>query len=523
MAFTRYIVAFGGLILGRALAAPVTNACSATVIGTPQVDGTKVLDVTAETVTGYSLATYVDGSVKDGNVDDLAFCNVTITYEHPDKNDKICVSVWLPTPDKWNGRFQGTGGGGWVMGLGPEVLAPAVDAGYAAANTDGGHNMDEFVTSWARDSAGDLDMYALEVFASIGLDDMAKFGKQVTASYYGEPAKYSYWAGCSTGGRQGLMNAQRYPTNYDGILAMAPAINWQKFIPSESWPQIVMNEVGYWPPTCEFAAINDFLMDACDELDGVKDGIIGNPYQCDYDVSTAVGEHFMCNGSDWTIDNRTVEIVKMVWDGPRDQATGESLWYGLSMGASLNMLATTVCSINNTDCAGSSFATSQAWIQYYLEENSDFDVNNMGYAGFASAFASSVSNYTDIIGTDNPDLSDFKANGGKMISWHGLADQLIFTNGTFDYYNKVSAQDSGVDDFYRLFTSPGVEHCGDGIGAMPDDILADLVNWVENGIAPETLAGTFQEGSATRPLCQYPKMQVYLGGDADLASSFGCE
>ncbi|KAL1311474.1 hypothetical protein AAFC00_004417 [Neodothiora populina] len=521
MTFRRQLVTAAGLLLGFAIAAPISNGCDSATIGKPNVIGTNILDVTAETVTGFDITTQINGQVQAGNLTNLEFCNVTITYEHPGKGDNIHVSVWLPTPDKWNGRFQGTGGGGWVMGLGASVLAPAVNLGYAAANTDGG--LSGPVTDWALVSPGNVNLYALDTFAATGLDDMTQFGKLVTAAYYGEAPKYSYWAGCSTGGRQGLMHAQRYPTDYDGILAMAPAINWHKFIPAEFWPQLVMTQVGYWPPSCEFAAVNDFLMDECDELDGVRDGVISSPYTCPYDVSGAAGKPYSCNGTDSTINPKTVEIVQKIWQGARDMETDEDLWFGLTMAAPLNSLAGTDCSENNTDCYGAAFDTSQDWIALYLMEDGEYDFSSMSYQDYAKAFHRSDQRFKSLIGTDDPDLSEFKARGGKMISWHGLSDQLIFTNGTFNYYENVAALDSDVDSFFRLFTSPGVQHCGGGIGAYPDDILGALVDWVENDSAPETLPATSPVGNATRPLCAYPKMQVYLGGDVNSASSFGCQ
>lgn len=157
------------------------------------------------------------------------------------------------------------------------ALAPAIARGYAAANTDAGRtffgNPMQMVASaenWALKSPGNVDWQLLNNFGSISLDDMTHIGKQVVASFYGNEPKYSYWHGCSTGGRQGLMQAQRYPTNYDGILAAAPAINWQTFVPAEIWGQVLMKRENSFPPACEFQAITKAAIEACDDLDGVK-------------------------------------------------------------------------------------------------------------------------------------------------------------------------------------------------------------------------------------------------------------
>jgi feruloyl esterase len=476
-------------------------------------------------VTDYDAPVAQNGvaSTTGNNIKGLNFCNVTVTYEHPGKNDEIHVSVWLPNSDKWNGRFQGTGGGGWVMGSGADVLAPAINLNYAAANTDGGLPTTGDISSWATISEGNVNLYALDTFASTGLDDLAKFGKLVTTAYYGEAPKYSYWNGCSTGGRQGYMQAQRYPDNYDGILANAPAINWHKFIPAEFWPVVVMNQVGYFPPTCEFAEINALLIDACDELDGVKDGIVTNPYQCTYNITEAVGKTFSCNGTQRAVSEKTVEIVEKIWEGSADMETEESLWFGLNMATSFVGIADTTCDANNTICSSTPFNTSMQWFDYFLHHGEDIDFMNMTYQEYAGAFHRSVQRYESIIGTDDTDLSEFKAGGKKLLTWHGLSDQLIFPNGTINYYNDVAALNSDIDDFYRFFTVPGVQHCGNGDGALPDDDLGALVNWVENGVAPDILVATSQVSNDTkRTLCPYPKMQTYLGGDVDSASSFGC-
>ena len=181
------------------------------------------------------------------NITGLDVCEVTVTYTHPGQNDTINALMWLPPPDRWNGRFMGVGGGGWGTGQGSITLARPAAEGYAAILTDGGHSMEEPASSprvWGLTSPGNVNWALLQDFASIALDDAATIGKGLVRAYYGRAQDYSYWSGCSTGGRQGYMMAQRYPEQYDGILASAPAINWNEFLVSEYWPQLVMNELG---------------------------------------------------------------------------------------------------------------------------------------------------------------------------------------------------------------------------------------------------------------------------------------
>ncbi len=209
-------------------------SCSAKAIAHPTLFGAKVLALSAHERRNYSYAPL--------NITGLNFCNVNITYTHPGYNDSIHVQVWLPIKG-WNQRL-GTGGSGFVTGVFDQALAPAVAQGYSAVSTDGGHELN--VTSaaaWALISPGNVDWNLLQDFASTALADMTMLGKAVTKSYYGTAPKYSYWNGCSTGGRQGLMMAQRFPNAYDGILAGAPAINWPSFIVAEYWGQLIMNQL----------------------------------------------------------------------------------------------------------------------------------------------------------------------------------------------------------------------------------------------------------------------------------------
>jgi hypothetical protein len=194
---------------------PAASKCAAGALPTPSVYGASVLSVDA-----------VDSILGSASI---GFCNVTLTYTHPGQHDLI--KVWLALPSAWNGRFQGVGGGGWTTGF-PSNMIPAISQGYAAVSTDGGHDgvaqtpQRALADSWALNSPGNVDLYALQNFASVALNDMTVLGKQLTEAYYDKPISKSYWVGCSTGGRQGLMMAQRYPDAYDGILAQAPAVNW---------------------------------------------------------------------------------------------------------------------------------------------------------------------------------------------------------------------------------------------------------------------------------------------------------
>ncbi|OAL56702.1 tannase and feruloyl esterase [Pyrenochaeta sp. DS3sAY3a] len=496
------------------------SAVFSTVIGTPRATGCTSGALPPPTLFGGSILSInaVEATLPSSST---KFCNVSISYTHPGQNDLI--NVWLGLPSNWNGRFQGVGGGGWTTGD-PLRLTTAIAQGYASVSTDGGHSATAQTASWALLSPGNVNLYALQNFASVTLNDMTVLGKQLTEAYYGEKISKSYWSGCSTGGRQGLMMAQRYPEAYDGILSEAPAINWGQFIPAEFWPQRVMHEAGYFPSQCELNAITAAAIDACDDLDGLKDGVVGLTGLCDFQASSVVGTPYSCPGaSPGTISEKAAAIVQSIWKGARD-SEGNFQWYGLTPGSPLNGLANT-----NTTSDGKSiglpFPISKDWHQIFLQGNTSFDPYSYTPAGWDASFHASGNRYDSIIGTRDADLSEFKGFGGKMITWHGMSDQLIFFNGTVDYWNRVVHLDPNATDFYRFYSAPGVQHCRGGSGAAPTDALAALVLWVEGNEVPETLAAnrTVNGTNWTQELCLYPLSSIYKGGDPSQASSFRCE
>ena len=504
-----------------------TSRCSAASFSCPHLPGTRLHGITAQPVKDYSTATVQNGNVPTANWTGLNFCNVTVTYSHKGYNDKINVQVWLPLDDaEWNGRFQGTGGGGYIAGLGAEALTPALAAGYATACTDAGLDSLD-AKSWALTRRGQVNQRLLENFASTSLNELAMIGKAVTRSYFGEAPKHSYWTGCSTGGRQGMMLAQRYPTAFDGVLAMAPAINWPEFEFAEFWPQQVMNTLNYYPEACELEFLTQSAVEACDSLDGVQDEVISSPQACTFDPRTLVGAaNTLCNGSR-VVTSQAADIALSIWSGP--EVNGEELWFGLNKDAPLaGILGLTLAETNCTgvECVGVPFPVSEEWIRLFVAKNKAFDTSSMSNGQYLDLFRQSQREYEQVIDTSDPNLELFSQAGGKILTWHGLADQLIMPNGTSDYYESVAARHAGdIADFYRVFFAPGTTHCAAGLGPYPYDALDALASWVEDGTAPDTLLASIQEGpgaGTTRELCPYPKVQVYGGGDPKLRSSFSC-
>lgn len=426
--------------------------------------------------------------------------------------------------------FQATGGGGFSSGVGPSLLGPAVALGYAAASTDGGNIGVGFsINPAAFTSDVELLPGILEDYIYRSVHDMAVIGKAIAASYYGKAPGFSYWNGCSTGGRQGVQGAQMFPDDFDGIMAGAPVINVGEAIVALEWPYIVMNNEKTFPSQCVYNTFLNASITQCDGLDGVKDGLISNIKDCNFDPFSLVGKEVQCDGTTTKITNETATVYRKVLDGPRTVA-GDFLWYGFEVGVRTNDIfdgdADTVTT-NGTTVAVP-FGVSDAWIKYVMKHDPSFDTASITYAESDQLFTQSVSEMKNLSSND-PNLLPFSKVGGKMVVWHGLADNIVPPGGTVNYRKRVETLIGGtdaVDEFWRLFFVPGVSHCGGGYGPVPTDPLAAVVAWVENGTAPDTLAAQFTDPSGAvvnHDICRYPLVSKYDGkGDPKTASSYTC-
>ncbi|KAH8771167.1 Tannase/feruloyl esterase [Diaporthe sp. PMI_573] len=469
----------------NAATAPL-SACAANAFSYPTVFGAEILGLTANLVQNYSTEVssqfyYNNPSISVKGID---YCNVTVTYTHPGQDDTINVETWLPMKS-WNGRLQAVGGGGWVAGrffLSYTAMAGAVGQGYVATTTDAGIGEDGFPDEWALNSPGN----------------------DIITNFYGQPANYSYWNGCSQGGRQGFMLAQRYPNAYDGIAASAPAFNWAQFIPATSWAQVMMGITGQFPPKCELDAITDAAVAACDPLDGVTDGLISDPDACSFDPFSMVGKAVNCTaaGEQATISHASADIANLTWTGPR-KANGGS----------------------NGTCVGVPIGLGEAWLKFFVQKSSEWDYTMIhSVEEYTRLFQASVQQYDSIIGTSDSDLdlSGYREAGGKLITYHGLADGIIPVRGTSDYYKRVLEETPDVADFFRYFEVPGLGHCAGGVGGQPTATFQALVDWVEKGVVPDTLPITFNDTTGTqydRILCPYPERAHLISDSLDPTKS----
>jgi hypothetical protein len=491
-------------------AAPAGSACSVSYLQSQL----NLASVTVDTASLNNTGTFTPPPPEPPVTGLPAFCDVTLTQTDTAGNP-IDIDVWLPSD--WNGRFQGVGGAVFECGPMYTETAAAIQDGYSSATTDCGVNPADLLTgNWALNPDGTQNTALIDDFSYLGIHDMSVVGEAVTRIYYPSPLRYSYFNGCSTGGREGLMEAQRFPADYNGIVSGSPAINWTKFIPSELWPELVMLQSNDFLPTCIETAFTNAAIAACADASGV----IEDPAACHFNPFALVGEVTPCG----TITRTDAAVMEKIWQGPI--VDGRHLWYGLEPGSSTLGLAATITSDGTT--GPEAFPIPVGWLQYWLTQNPSFNWETLSYQQFAQYFVQSVLEYAYPIATDNPNLSAFERDGGKILIWHGLADELIFPQGTIQYYQRVQdtlgAQNTAT--FARLFLAPGAAHCGPAAGPAPANPLQDVVNWVEHGQAPTTIlatGGTDPSGQATqRQLCMYPYLSEYVSGDPASLSNYSC-
>jgi len=437
------------------------------------------------------------------------------------------INIWvgLPMANKWNGRLQSLGGGGYAGSVGAPTAAVA--GGYVGITTDTGHTGGSgsfgmlYPRSGSTPGAPNVPLQIDFAYRSEHL--MAVIGKQLTRAFYGQGPVYSYWNGCSTGGRQGLRMAQDYPEDYDGILAGAPAIHWDRFQAEQIWPQVVQyRDNGGVIPTAKKQLATNAAIAACDADDGVEDGVLDDPRACTFDAMSLLCPRGV---NDTTCLTATeASAINKIWRGATNERGNKKLWYGQTRGTDLNGLG-------GANPFGIAVAQPRFWV--YFDPTWDWHI--LGYDNYEAFFNDTVRMVGPIMASDNPDLSRFRDHGGKLVIWHGFADQLITPEGSIDYYDAVVKTLGGgyvhTKEFARLFMAPGVAHCGGGAGPQIQNQFGAVVDWVEHGIAPETILAsrpiTLPDGSVrtrTRPLCAYPDVAVWTEqASSDDAASFVCE
>jgi feruloyl esterase len=436
------------------------------------------------------------------------------------------VNFRLGLPERWNGKyyFVGVGGLGGTIGR----LDAGLARGYASASTDTGHEASD--PTWGSNHAKEID------YGHRGTHVTAVAGKELTASFYGRAPQHAYFNGCSNGGRQALMEVQRYPTDFDGIIAGDPATG----TPMQAGRALVFQKLLASPesylPIAKVEMLAAATLAACDAADGLKDGLVAAPERCDFKPET-----LKCSGADAPncLTAPQLDVVKQVYGGAKLK-NGQVYAYGFPFGhegGSTGWQAWIIGAVPPTRQEdGTLLFTSRLPSGYSLSEQNfrflavEDDDPTFSWRTFnPDRDLPRMASMTEILSPHDADLRTFKNRGGKLLMYHGTSDPAISSSGTVDYYNKVSKIVGGqnaTESFARLYLVPGMHHCSGGPGPNQFDMLTELENWIERGTAPAAVVATHKTNDVvdrTRPLCPYPQVAKYIGhGSTDDAANFAC-
>lgn len=461
-----------------------------------------------------------------------AYCRVQGVLR-PTADSHIAFELWLPV-NGWNGRFQGVGNGGFAGSIGYSSLSAAVQGGYAAASTDTGHNPGGTDASWAQGHPEKIIDFG---WRAVHLTAVA--GKALTAAFYGEPPRHSYFTSCSNGGRQGLMEAQRFPDDYDGIISGAPAYNWTRLFTGFVWNAQALSRPGAMIPATKTPAIAAAVLQGCDTLDGVKDGLVSDPRRCRLDP-----DKLRCadKETDACLTGPQIAALRAIYQGPRT-STGEQIYFGFPPGGETapGSAGWDVWIFGAAPGASVQNAFGSNFVKYVVGAPDGW---TPAAFNFDRDFAPLAAKTAATFNATEPDLSRFAARGGKLILFHGWSDAAIPAPGTIAYRDQVVRR-MGADKaaaFLRLFLVPGMHHCGGGVGPSDIDqngapsegrdpsnsVAAALEAWVERGRAPEQVVARQHpapdgQPSRTGLICAYPKRATLKAGAGSMrAENYIC-
>jgi feruloyl esterase len=434
------------------------------------------------------------------------FCRVAGT-SRPTPDSDIRFEVWLPTSN-WNGKFVGVGNGVWAGSITYFSMVQPLTMGYATAATDDGHQGNPLDGSFA---AGHPEK--LVDFGYRGPHEMTVIAKAVIAAFYGSGSKRSLFVSCSTGGRQGLMEAYRYPQDYDGISSMAPANPMVALMVSSMWTgEATLKDAASHIPPPKFALIHKAAVAACDAEDGVKDGIISSPRRCHFDP--AVLECKSGDGPD-CLTPQQLAAVRAIYQGPRNPRTGKAIYPGFEPGSEAMWPIQTAGPLP--------FGVAYTFMKDIVLANPSWDFRTLDYDKDVTLAMKVASAQLDV---PPAGVDAFLAGGRKLLLSHGWADGLIPPMSTVNFYSELFAKlgpkkTAGA----RLFLIPGMGHCAGGDGPFVFDPISTIDRWVESGQAPERIIVSNPPGAAarTRPLCPHPQEAIYVGsGSTDDEKNFKC-
>ena len=438
------------------------------------------------------------------------------------QNQRIVLRIGLPknsldggtggVQGAWNGKVQNLGGGGLVGNVGG--VTSATSAGYVGSSTDSGHPASENPNFAVVQATHTLNYGRLDDFLVESLRQQYQWALSLANTYYGIAPTRNYWNGCSTGGRQGLSLALNFGKDFDGYLVGAPANYNSRLQVMTLWPWWVNKDVANNSVTsAKFAAANASAIAACDAMDGVVDGILGDPRKCTFDANANV-----CGQPGAPVTNcltpDEAKAVNMMWDGARNDK-GTRIWFPFERGANAAVTSSATCGNLGSQC--------------WAHRDTTFDWHPLPLSQFddeTELATRIVAPYSDIMSTA---LQAARDKGAKVLMWHGGADPLIPHRQSIHFYNDAMATFNGLDNlspWFRFYVAPGVGHCGGGVGPQPQNLFGVLVDWVENGNAPDSILSTNTSGGVvtrSRPLCPWPQTAIYNGsGDPNNIASFHC-
>ena len=462
-----------GLVVGAAIYAAGTSCDKLTAMTIPNV-----------TVRSAAMAQSAPGAASLP-----AFCRIQ-AVAHPVPDSEIEFEVWIPASANWNGKFQGVGNGGYSGALGYGAMVHALQSGYATASHNTGHPGDGL-------KFGQGHPEKVVDYAYRAVHVMTENARLLIREHMGRFAEKSYFVGCSAGGHQALSEAQRYPDDYDGIVAGAPASNRirQTFGFVWSWRALHREDGSPILPMAKLALVTKAVVESCDATDGLKDGLIEDPRRCALPDLSKI------------LTSEETEAVRKVWEGAKGVFTGWPM--------------------------GSENSGDQGWGQYLVNPAEPMRVDLFRYFLFHDqnwdwrtidfdrdlAYANQKLGFMNAV---NPDLTAFRKRGGKLLMYAGWADPVVPPQDTAAYYETVNKTMGNTKDFVRLFMAPGMGHCGGGVGPNQFDTVTAIDQWVSKGSAPDQLIASHKSGR-TRPLCAYPLVARYKGsGSIDDAANFAC-
>jgi feruloyl esterase len=461
-----------------------------------------------------------------------AFCRVAGLIK-PTNDSNIQFEVWMPSAE-WNGKFQGVGNGGFAGSINFAGMANAVSHGYATASTDTGHQGTAIDGTWALGRPEKIVDFGYRA-----IHETATQAKTIIHAFYGEAPRRSYFGSCSNGGRQALMEAQRFPEDYDGIIAGAPANYWTHLLTQAVWNiQATMQDPGSYIPASKVQAVESAALAACDSLDGVQDGVIDDPMKCHFDPSG-----LLCHGpeTDSCLTAAEVGALKKIYAGPQD-SKGHQVMPGFSPGGESGPGGWGLWITGPAPGKSLQFAFGTQFFGNMVYSNPAWDFRTFNVD---QGLKAAEDKFAPVLNATDADLHRFHERGGKLILYHGWSDAAIPPVNAINYYQSVVAKmgAKNAEPFLRLYMVPGMQHCGGGPGpnsfgaggvAHTDplhDMDAALERWVEEGVAPDRIIATKYKTDSdaasgilrTRPLCAYPKAAQWKGsGSTDDAANFAC-